>query len=182
MAAELLARARRLMPEERRLLRTAWLALTFAPLALALVPFRRLRAWAEGDPASPRLAGPPTAERVAALVEAAARHHLVRTTCLARALVLCRLLRRRGEAARLVIGAARGGEHSFEAHAWVVCDGLALTAGGPIDRFEILLLGGGLSGDERRPLPPDFGRLESSAHARAVGGCRGRSGARSPLT
>jgi hypothetical protein len=144
------------MPEERRILLAAWLALAFAPLALALVPFRQLREWAEGETTSRRLAGPPTPERVAALVEAAARHHLVRTTCLARALVLCRLLRRRGEAARLMIGAARGGERPIEAHAWVACDGLALTAGGPIDRFRILLIGGGVSGEERRPLPPDL--------------------------
>ncbi|OLC95473.1 MAG: hypothetical protein AUJ00_06345 [Gemmatimonadetes bacterium 13_1_40CM_3_70_6] len=97
---------------------------------------------------------------MAALVEAAARHHLVGTTCLARALVLCRLLRRRGEAARLVIGGTwKGGTKvpgAFEAHAWVACGDLALTAGGPIDRFEILLIGGEVSGEERRPLPPDL--------------------------
>jgi hypothetical protein len=148
MAPGLLSRVRRLPPSERALLAAAWLALGVAPLALAVVPFRRLRDWAEGETRSGRLAGPPTPERVAALVEAAAQHHLVRTTCLARALVLCQLLRRRGDAARLVIGGARGvGSRgggallpgSFEAHAWVACDGLALTAGGPIDRFTPLL-------------------------------------------
>jgi hypothetical protein len=143
MASGLLSRVRRLPPSERALLATAWLALGVAPLALAVVPFRRLRDWAEGETRSGRLAGPPTPERVAALVEAAAQHHLVRTTCLARALVLCRLLRRRGDAARLVIGGSRRdgtlGPSAFEAHAWVACDGLALTAGGPIDRFTPLL-------------------------------------------
>ena len=148
MAAGLLARARRLPSQERRLLAAAWLALAVAPLALALVPFRRLRDWAEGETTSRGLAGPPTPERVAALVEAAARHHLVRTTCLSRALVLCRLLGRRGDAARLVIGGARGvGARggaapipgSLEAHAWVACNGRALTAGGPIERFTPLL-------------------------------------------
>jgi len=143
MASGLLSRVRRLPPSERALLAAAWLALAVSPLALCLVPFRRLRDWAEGETRSARLAGPPTPERVAALVEAAARHHLVRTTCLARALVLCRLLRRRGDAARLVLGGSRGGgallPGSFEAHAWVACDGLALTAGGLIDRFTPLL-------------------------------------------
>jgi Transglutaminase-like superfamily len=156
MAPGLLLRARRLTRQERRLLSAAWLTLAVAPLALALVPFRRLRDWAEGETTSRRRAGTATPERVAALVEAAARHHLVRTTCLARALVLCRLLRRRGEAARLVIGGTwRGGTKvpgAFEAHAWVACEDLALTAGGPIDRFEILI-GGGVSGEERRRSP-----------------------------
>ena len=99
-------------------------------------------------------------DSLAALVEAAAQHHLVRTTCLARALVLCRLLRHMGHAAQLVIGGTRGvglrGPGSFEAHAWVACNGLALTAGGPIDRFEILLIGGEVSGEQRRPLPSDL--------------------------
>ena len=130
-------------PRECALLAAAWLALAVSPLALCLVPFRRLRDWAESETTSRRRADTATPERVAALVEAAARHHLVGTTCLARALVLCRLLRRRGEAARLVLGGSRGGgallPGSFEAHAWVACDGLALTAGGLIDRFTPLL-------------------------------------------
>src|SRR5262245_31761407 len=50
---------------------------------------------------------------------------------------------------------------------------------------------GGVSGEERRSLPPDqFGRdaplatspQRAARRADAVGGCRGRSGARSPLT
>ena len=159
MAPGLLLRTRRLTRQERRLLSAAWLTLAVAPLALALVPFRRLRDWAESETTSRRRADTATPERVAALVEAAARHHLVGTTCLARALVLCRLLRRRGEAARLVIGGTwKGGTKvpgAFEAHAWVACGDLALTAGGPIDRFEILLIGGEVSGEQRRPLPPD---------------------------
>src|ERR1700730_15918956 len=93
MAAGLLSRVRRLPPRERALLAAAWLALAVIPLALCLVPFRRLRDWAEGEATSRRFAGPPTPERVAALVEAAAQHHFVPTMCLARALVLCRLLR-----------------------------------------------------------------------------------------
>jgi len=144
MAAGFILRARALTPRERRLLTAAWLALAVAPLALALVPFRRLRHWAEGGAPSGRRTAASTAERAAALVEAAARHHFVRTTCLARALVLCRLLRRSGGVARVVIGGARGAG-PFEAHAWVDCDGLALTAGGPIDRFTVLLGQGGAS-------------------------------------
>ena len=166
MAAGLLSRVRRLPPRERALLAAAWLALAVSPLALCLVPFRRLRDWAESETTRRRLAGPPTPERVAALVEAAAQHHLVRTTCLARALVHCRLLRHMGHAARLVIGGTRGvglrGPDSFEAHAWVACNGLALTAGGPIDRFTILSQGGASAAPP--PTPPH--RSSSSGEER----------------
>lgn len=106
--------------------------------ALAVLPFRGLRDWAEREPVTGRGADTPDPARAAALVEAAAEHHLVTTACLARALVLCRLLRRRGFPARLCLGAARTGG-IFEAHAWVECDGRALAAGGPIERFETLV-------------------------------------------
>jgi hypothetical protein len=170
MGAEMyfLRRARRLTPQERRVLCATWLALAAAPLALALVPFRTLLDWAAREPIGPRRADAVAPGRVAVLVEAAARYHLVRATCLARALVLCRLLRRRGERARLVIGGSRGGGTNtpgdFEAHAWVACDGLALTAGGPIKRFTI------------------FRAWPSGNSGARDGGCPGRSDARSPLT
>jgi hypothetical protein len=138
MAAGLLARMGHLPPADRRLLAGAWICLAAMPLALALLPFRRLLDWAEGGAARRRVNEAPAPERAAALVAAAARYHLVPTTCLARALVLCRLLRRLGHPARLVLGGARG-RRSFEAHAWVACGSLALTAGGPVDRFEPLL-------------------------------------------
>jgi hypothetical protein len=138
MAAGPLTRMRRVPREDRRLLAAAWICLAAAPLALALLPFRRLLDWAEGEAPRRRINGGPAPERAAALVEAAARYHLLPTTCLARALVLCRLLRRLGHPARLVVGGART-RGSFEAHAWVACGHLALTAGGPVDRFEPLL-------------------------------------------
>ena len=134
----LVARFRRLTPGERRLLAAAWIGLAFARAALALVPFRRLRAWAERGPVRPGARSGPGPERAAALVEAAASHHALATTCLARALVLCRLLRRHGWPARLTVGAAKDGER-LEAHAWVTCDGRTLTAGGDVGRFEALL-------------------------------------------
>jgi hypothetical protein len=141
MAEGRLARIRRLPPEERRLLLAAWLALTVTPAALALVSFRRLCAWAERAPTRAGVAPWPSPERAAELVEAAARHHLVRASCLARALVLCRLLRRRGHPARLVLAGARSAGR-FEAHAWIDCAGTPLTAGAQIGRFTPLLRGG----------------------------------------
>jgi hypothetical protein len=137
-AVSFFTRWRRLARCERRLLATAWLELVVVAPALAVLPFRLLREWAEGGSATRSGARPPEPERAAALVEAAAAHHLLGATCLARALVLCRLLRRRGFPARLCLGTARTGE-LFEAHAWVECDGRPLTAGGSIERFEALL-------------------------------------------
>jgi hypothetical protein len=141
MADGSFARIRRLPPEERRLFLAAWLALTAAPAAIALVSFRRLRAWAERAPERPGIAPRPSPERAAALVEAAARYHLVRASCLARALVLCRLLRRRGHPARLVLAGARFAGR-FEAHAWIDCAGTPLTSEAQIRRFTPLLRGG----------------------------------------
>jgi hypothetical protein len=132
------ARLRRLSPREQRLVAAAWVGLAVVRPALAFLPFRLLRAWAECEPARRRAEGHPDPERAAALVEAAAAHHLLATTCLARALVLCRLLRRRGFPARLYVGASRTGA-LFEAHAWVTCGDCALTAGRAIERFEALL-------------------------------------------
>jgi hypothetical protein len=142
MTGGLLVRLYRLTRHERRLLAAAWLGLVVARLGLALLPFRTLRGWAERGPWPMSRDGVPDPERAAELVEAAARHHLLGTTCLTRALVLCALLRRRGHYARLVLGCARP-EGRFEAHAWVAYGSQAVAAAGPIDRFETLL--GGVS-------------------------------------
>ena len=122
MAPGLLLWARRLTRQERRLLSAAWLTLAVAPLALALVPFRRLRGWAEGGTTSRRRADTATPERVAALVEAAARHHLYPMRCLPQALCLRWLLGRLGIAAELRIGVERR-RGDLRAHAWVERDG-----------------------------------------------------------
>ena len=50
------------------------------------------------------------------------------TRCLARSLVLTRLLARRGIPAKLVIGARA--EPDFLAHAWVECEGEAVLSPG----------------------------------------------------
>jgi hypothetical protein len=68
----------------------------------------------------PPLSGPP-AELSAAIDRRLSLGHR-RPTCLVSALVLFRLLRRRGQAAELVIGLPEGASTS-EAHAWVEVDG-----------------------------------------------------------
>jgi Transglutaminase-like superfamily len=138
MTSGLLVRLYRLTQHERQLLAAAWVSLVVARLGLAVLPFRTLRGWAERGPWPTSQEGLPDPERAAGLVEAAARHHLLGTTCLTRALVLCRLLRRRGHEARLVVGCARPNGR-FEAHAWIDCAGTPVTAGAQIGRFTPLL-------------------------------------------
>ena len=139
MVFGLAARVQALSGRERRVLIAAWLGLAIAPMAVAVVPFRTLRKWAEGGARRSAESRDPDPVRVAALVEAAGRHHLMVTTCLSRSLLLCRLLRRQGHPARLVVGAARRDGH-LEAHAWVESGGRRLSAG-PVDRFVPLLEG-----------------------------------------
>ncbi len=104
---------------------SAWLPLVWLTLqARGLEPARRLLrldAPRSERPAPPRV--PP--ERIAFLVKAAARHHLFSFACLPRALVLQRLLTRRGWESRLRIGVRPGGG-SVHAHAWVECGGQPL--------------------------------------------------------
>lgn len=108
-----------LPPRERALLAAAWLWLLVADLALrafSLAGVRRLLA-----PAAParRPGGQAVpVERLARLIEVAARHHLYPMTCLRQALVLERWLAQQGLAADLRIGVRREGSRLW-AHAWL---------------------------------------------------------------
>jgi hypothetical protein len=66
------------------------------------------------------------AETIARMTAAAARNFFFDTSCLERSLVLWWLLRRRGIAAELRIGARKEFER-FEAHAWVEVDSAVLN-------------------------------------------------------
>ena len=68
----------------------------------------------------------PAAQAVARIVQGAAGWSPVHASCLARSLVLCRLLRRQGLAADLRIGVAMP-DGRFAAHAWVEHEGVALN-------------------------------------------------------
>jgi Transglutaminase-like superfamily len=68
-----------------------------------------------------------SAEVIARMAAAAARNVFFSTNCLERSLVLWWLLRRRGIAAELRIGARKEFER-FEAHAWVEVDSAALNS------------------------------------------------------
>lgn len=70
-----------------------------------------------------------TVADVLRMAGAAARNLFFSTNCLEQSLVLWWLLRRRGIAADLRIG-ARKDDQRFEAHAWVEFRGMALNSGG----------------------------------------------------
>jgi hypothetical protein len=124
----------RLKGRERGIVLEAAAGLTATWVGLRLLGFRRWRSLlqltvprnteilSENDSHS-------TAAGVLRMEEAAARNLFVTTNCLEQSLVLWWLLRRRGIAADLQIGARKSGQR-FEAHAWVEFCGIALNSGG----------------------------------------------------
>jgi len=113
-----------------KLLFQAWLLLLEVDLALRLRPFPRVRAWATAGAPGP--AGDVAEmQRVERMVSCAARHHLYPMRCLRRALVLQRLLWRRGIATELRLGVAREGKELI-AHAWLERDGLPVGEPGNV--------------------------------------------------
>ena len=141
-AAADLARTARLPARERALLLRAALLLPMAALALRLLPLKVLLRLADG-PTGPGPAIP--AERIAALVEAAALREPFRVTCLHKALALYTLLRRSRFEAEFVMGTARA-PGGLEAHAWVEHRGAALDGGVPTDTFTPLVRWSGSRG------------------------------------
>jgi hypothetical protein len=119
-------RWRRLTPAERRALLESACLLATLDASLALLGMRRsLRLGERLARALPsRGAGLPPA-RIAELCELAARRAWPRSRCLGSALALRTMLRRRGFAPRLRIG-ARLDRGSLSAHAWVELAGEVL--------------------------------------------------------
>ena len=124
--------------EERALFRRSWFLL---PIALIQLRFRSVlqtqerleRMTARADEV--RGLEP---QRVAELVAAAARAHLIPIRCLPRSLVLQQLLRRGGHDAELCFGVAREGTDLL-AHAWVEVGGVPLAEPAALDeRFSSL--------------------------------------------
>src|SRR5216683_212004 len=153
MTRGLLVRLYRLTRHERQLLAAAWVGLVVARLGLAVLPFRTLRGWAERERWPTSQDGVPDPERAAALVEAAARYHLLGTTCLTRALVRC-----------------TRPEERFEAHAWIDCAGTPLTAGAQIGRFTPLLRVG-----DATELGSDTSRGHATAACSSTASMEGRN-------
>lgn len=113
-----------------------------------MLPLSKVMHWGQSHRSVSFHGVQPTPERIAWLVEAAARHGLLRgrlqPTCLRKSLVLYRLLRERGCQPRLVIGARSAADHSgparFRAHAWVEFQGRLLGPVGAIGFDELASL------------------------------------------
>ena len=99
----------------------ALLLLVVVRIGLRTTSYPRLRAWLD------RMAGvrsrtPASVVDVTWAVAAAARR-MIGTTCLAEALAVYTMLRRRGHEPLLRVGVRQGDHSLLEAHAWVECDG-----------------------------------------------------------
>ena len=105
-------------------------------LGLKLLPFKTLlallqdRGTVESDALGKRIVNP---ERAASLVEVASRYHMLKPTCLQKALVLYRLLRRKGVEVELIIGVTKA-KGALEAHAWLEYHGRVIL-GGQVERY-----------------------------------------------
>ena len=111
----------------RGLLIRAWLLLLIAAPALGAFGFRWTQAvLGPAAGASPGRHDLASAQAIARIVVGAGIMNPFRPNCLARALVLLRLLRRQGLDARLRIGVATP-DGAFAAHAWIEHGGVALT-------------------------------------------------------
>ena len=118
------------------LVRASGLFLAVA-LGLKLLPFETLlaRLGGRGRVKGERPGGHPiSVERVAYIVELASRYHMLKPTCLKKAIVLYRILRTRGVAVELVVGVTKA-EGQLKAHAWVDHRGQVISGGAAVDRY-----------------------------------------------
>ena len=119
-----------LTPAERRIARSAAVGLLTTWVGLRAFGFSRWQQMLVSKfpqvPAKTPAAPAVSANRIAQLQEAAALGLFLSTNCLDRSLALWSLLKRRGFPAELKLG-ARKQSGTFEAHAWVELDGVALN-------------------------------------------------------
>jgi hypothetical protein len=128
----------RLKPAERRIVLEAATILSATWAGLRVLGFRRWNATIErftlgqrsdassGNASRANSSDIDMASIIAMRLDLAARNMFFRTNCLERSLALQWLLRRRGIATNLRIGARRESE-LFEAHAWIELDGVVLN-------------------------------------------------------
>lgn len=135
--ARKLGRLRALAVEERTALVQGWILLALLQAGLRILPFDRLMRLVRAGGAR-AAAGAPRPERLAFLVEVAARYQWPAPTCLAKGFAVYALLVRRGLDAALVIG-ARKRDGRLEAHAWSEHLGRPLTDASEGLEYEPLL-------------------------------------------
>ena len=116
----------------------ALLLLGFAAFIRA-VPPRYWRRWAARPAVSPVTTGD-TPHRVRRAILRALRNMPVEPNCLPQALTACTMLRRRGAACALHIGASRSESGPPRFHAWAVADGLWVTGECDESRFAPFVL------------------------------------------
>jgi hypothetical protein len=128
----------RFKPAERRIVLEAATALSATWVGLRVLGFRRWNATIErfmlgqrsgassGNASRAHSSDVDMASITAMRLDLAARNMFFRTNCLERSLALRWLLRRRGIATELRIG-ARKESALFEAHAWIELDGVVLN-------------------------------------------------------
>ncbi len=108
-------------------------------LSMRLLSFQTLlRLWARAASISvrrSRYADRTSTDRIAWAVEVASRYTLGSKTCLNQALAAQVLLARRDHPALLYIGAAKGEEGQFQAHAWVESEGKVVVGGPGLECF-----------------------------------------------
>jgi hypothetical protein len=128
---ERLRRFSALEPPARNIFLRAAALLPLISLSLRLRGFRKTQAHLQGH-FSGKIAAPDASSRsecvavTARMVRAAVHHGLGRSTCLEESLALWFLLGWQGIASQVRIG-IRKDSRKFEAHAWIECDGVALS-------------------------------------------------------
>lgn len=119
----------RLPGAQKRLLIEAWWRLLVVAIALRLLPFQRVRAWAARVDTIGSRRPAVSADRAAWLIAVAGRHHPLPIRCLERAVALQWLLARHGLATQLRIGVRRESA-PLQAHAWLENDGRPIPDAG----------------------------------------------------
>jgi hypothetical protein len=117
-----------------------WLALT--QVAILVFPFRwiapRLGRHMAESPPNASSEETALAKRIARAVEKASRHMPWKSRCLAQAIVGKMMLRRRGAASTLYLGASREDDRNLAAHAWLRCGETILTGANGRDRYVVV--------------------------------------------
>lgn len=120
-----------LSKSDRALVIRAMCLLPIVATSLKTVGLRKTRSWlARNSPRPTVLSAEQTrasARRAAQMVAVACRRQPFRSSCLPRTIVLWNLLRRRGIATDVRIGARSNSQGEFQAHAWLEWNGEVLN-------------------------------------------------------
>src|SRR5262249_33777965 len=116
---------------DRTLVVRAMFLLPVVATSLKTLGLRRTQSWLSGNSlwsvVSSTEQTRANVRRVAQMVAVACRRHPLHSSCLPRTIVLWHLLRRRGIATDVRIGARSNSQGEFQAHAWVEWNGEVLN-------------------------------------------------------